>query len=154
MANVENIKVTGRLKVELIRDGQVVESHERDNVITTAGKNALASLLNSATAANTWVTHMGFGTSSTAVAAGDTVLGAEMNGNGYARVAVTRSNPSANVIQYQATLTGITATITVQEAGLFSALTGGTLAAHQLTGAVTLSSASDSLQVTWQVTFS
>jgi hypothetical protein len=149
MAN-ETIKVTGRIAV--YKNGELVE--ERDNVITTVGKAALASLLNSASAGTSLVTHMGFGTSTTAVAAGDTSLGAELSGNGYARVTVTRSNPSGNVIQYQATLTGISSAVTIQEAGLFSAVTGGTLFAHQLTGAVALSSSSDSLQITWQVTFS
>jgi hypothetical protein len=149
----EGLKVTGRISWELVRDGVVIERGERDNVITTAGKNALASLLNSASAGTTLVTHMGFGSSTTAVAAGDTALGTELSGGGYTRVAVTRSNPSGNVIQYVATLTGLTS-VTVQEAGLFNALTAGTLFAHQLTGAVTLSTASDSLQITWQVTVS
>lgn len=149
----ENIKVTGRIKWEKFTDGVLVESGERDNIVTTIGKNGLASLLNSASAGTTWATHMGFGTSTTAVAAGDTVLGTELVGNGYARVVVTRSNPSANVIQYQATLTGITVGTTVQEVGLFDALTTGNLRAHQLTGAVALSTSSDSLQITWQITF-
>ena len=146
----ESIKVTGRITV--FKNGVLVE--DRANVITTAGKNALAALLNGTGAGNTLVTHMGFGTSTTVVSAADTALGTELVGNGYARVAVTRSNPSGNVIQYQATLTGISAAVTVQEAGLFNAATAGTLFAHQLTGAVALSSASDSLQITWQVTFS
>lgn len=148
----ENIKVTGRLKVDTFINGILTEGNWRENIITTAGKNSLASLLNSASAGTSLVTHMSFGTSTTAVAAGDTALGTELVGNGYSRISVTRSNPSANVIQYVATLTGITASTTVQEAGLQSASTGGTLFAHQLTGAVTLSSTSDSLQVTWQVT--
>jgi hypothetical protein len=149
----EGINVIGRLKVDSTINGVLTVGEWRENIITTAGKNALASLLNSASAGTTLVTHIGFGTSTTAVAAGDTVLGTELVGNGYARVAVTRSNPSGNVIQYQATLTGITVSTTVQEAGLISALTGGTLFAHQLTGAQTLSTSSDSLQITWQVTF-
>jgi hypothetical protein len=151
MAN-ENIKVTGHIWV--YKNGELV--CERDNIVTTAGKNALASLLNSASAGTSLVSHMGFGTSSTAVASPDTALGTELTigTNGYNRVAVTRSNPSGNVIQYVATLTGITASTTIQEAGLFNASSAGTLFAHQLTGAVTLSSSSDSLQITWQVTFS
>jgi hypothetical protein len=56
-------------------------------------------------------------------------------------------------VQYVATLTGITAAQTVQEAGLFNQATTGTLFAHQLTGAVALQTAQDSLQITWQVTF-
>jgi hypothetical protein len=148
-----NIKVTGHIWV--YKNGELV--HERDNIVTTAGKNALASLLNSASAGTSIVTHMGFGTSTTAVAVGDTALGTELTigTNGYARAAVTRSNPSGNVIQYVATLTGISAATTIQEAGLFNQATaGGTLFAHQLTGAVNLASSSDSLQVTWQITFS
>lgn len=150
----EGIKITGRIAWELVRDGVIVQSGERENIITTVGKNVLASLLNSASAGTSLVTHMGFGTSTTAVAAGDTALGTELVGNGYARVAVTRSNPSGNVIQYVATLTGMTVSTTVQEAGLFNASTAGTLFAHQLTGAVALSTSSDSLQITWQVTVS
>lgn len=146
----DGIKVTGHIWV--YKNGELVS--ERDNIVTTVGKNSLASLLNSASAGTSVVTHMGFGSGTNPVAVGDTILQTELVGNGYARAAVARSNPSANVIQYVATLTGITATVTVQEAGLFNAATSGSLFAHQLTGAVTLSSSSDSLQVTWQVTFS
>ncbi|WP_141500959.1 hypothetical protein [Paenibacillus luteus] len=149
----EGLQVTGHISWQLIRNGAVVEHGERDNVITTVGKNALAALLISANAGTTLVTHMGFGTATTAVAAGDTALGTELSGGGYARVSVSRSNPSGNVIQYVATLTGLSG-VTVQEAGLFNAATGGVLFAHQLTGAVTLSTSSDSLQITWQVTVS
>jgi hypothetical protein len=151
----EGLKVTGRIKVEHIRNGQVISTMERDNVITTVGKNSLASLLNSASAGTSLVTHIGFGTSSTAVAATDTTLGTELTTgtySGYARQAVTRSNPSGNVIRYVATLTGGTGNPTIQEVGLFNAATSGTLFAHQLTGAVNLASASDSLQITWDVT--
>jgi hypothetical protein len=151
---MDGIKVTGKLKVEHIRDGVVISVMERDNIVTTVGKNALATLLNSASAGTSVVTHMGFGTSATAVAVGDTVLGVELSGGGYARQAVTRSNPSGNVVQYVATLTNISTNPTIQEAGLFSAVTAGTLFAHQLTGAVNLATTADSLQVTWQITFS
>jgi hypothetical protein len=152
MAN-ENIKIKGHIAWELIRDGVVVESGERDNIITTAGKNALASLLNSASAGTSLITHMGFGTSTTAVAVGDTALGTELSAGGYSRVAVSRSVAN-NVITYTATLTGVTSNPTIQEAGLFNASTAGTLFAHQLTGAVNLATSSDSLAVTWTVTFS
>jgi hypothetical protein len=151
----ETITLKGRLKVDVFKDGVWTEGEWRDNVVTTVGKNGLASLLNSASAGTTWVTHMGFGSGTTAPAAADTALTTELSGNGYARVAVTRSNPSGNVIQYQATLTNLTASTTIQEAGLFDASTAGNLRAHQLTGAQTIgASTSDALQITWQVTFS
>ncbi|MCU6709345.1 hypothetical protein M6D81_11565 [Paenibacillus sp. J5C_2022] len=150
----EELTVKGRLSWKHVRNGEVIAAAERDNVITTAGKNALATLLTSAAAGTSLVTHMGFGTASAPVNVADAALGTELSGNGYGRVAVARSNPSGNVVQYTATLTGLSAEVTVEEAGLFDADTGGTLFAHQLTGPVTLSSASDSLQVTWQVTVS
>lgn len=151
---VDSMKITGRLRVKQFRNDELVkDSGWMDNVITTAGKNALASLLNSASAGTTWVSHIGYGTSATAVNASDTTLGAEASGSGYARASVTRSNPSANVIQYVATLQNITASITFQEAGLFNASTAGTLVAHQLLGApYTLAQSADSLQITWQIT--
>lgn len=156
--NIENLEITGRLRVKLFNGkGELMkDSGWMKNVITTAGKAALASLLTSASAGTSWVTHMGFGTSTTTPVAADTILGAEISGSGYSRAAytVTRSNPSGNVIQYVATLTGITSSITVQEAGLFNAASGGTLIAHQLTTAFPLAQASDSLQITWQVTAS
>lgn len=150
----EDIQVTGRLKVDHYRDGVLIQEGQwRDNIVTKAGKNSLASLLNSTSQGNSVVTHMGFGTSTTAVSDNDVSLGTELVGNGYGRVLVTRSNPSSNIVQYVATLTNITASTTIQEAGLFNQVSGGTLFAHQLTGAVALSSAADSLQVTWQVSF-
>ena len=152
----EAITIKGRLKVDYYKDGVLVQEGKwRNNIVTTAGKNALASLLNSASAGTSLVSHMGFGTSTTAVAAGDVALGAELTigSNGYNRQAVTRSNPSGNVIQYVATLTGISAATTIQEAGLLSAATGGTLVAHQLTGAQPMNTSADSLVVTWQLQF-
>jgi len=153
----ELANIKGRLKVDTFINGVFTEGEWVDNVITTAGKTALASLLNSASAGTSLVTHIGFGTSSTAVNAADTALGVELTTgtySGYARQAVTRSNPSGNVIQYQASLTGGTGNPTIQEAGLFSAVSAGTLFAHQLTGAVNLATAADSIQITWQVTLS
>jgi hypothetical protein len=145
----ERVQVTGRLRVQKISDGQVVQdSGWIQNVITTVMKNELGTSPGTSQA-----THMGFGTSTTAVAAADTALGSELSGNGYARVAVAKTNPSPHITQYVATLTGISAAVTVQEAGLFNAATAGKLFAHQLTGAYTLAQPADSLQVTWQVTF-
>lgn len=161
----EGVKVTGYVKWNLVRDGKVIDSWEGPNIVTTAGKNALASLLNGASAGTSFVTHMGFGSGTVREVVGNTTLGAELVGNGYSRVAVTRSNPSGNVIQYQATITGITASVTINEAGLFNAATGGTLVAHKAGaagsdgngpygfGTASLSSSSDSLQVTWQISF-
>lgn len=157
----EGLPIKGRLKVDHYDgDGKLIKAGEwRDNVITTVGRTRLASILNSASAGNTFVTHMGFGTSTTTPVAGDTTLGTELTIGtaGYNRATganLVLSNPgSTNIIQWVGTLTGLTGNPTIQEAGLFSASSAGTLVAHQLTGAVNLASSSESLVVTWQVAF-
>lgn len=149
----EFLKIEGHISWKHLRDGKEIAFGERKNVITTAGKNALAALLNSTGVGNSIVTHIGLGTSTTPVNVTDTVLGTELVGGSYARIAVARSNPSANQIQYTATFTGITSNPTVSEAGLLNAITGGTLFAHQLVAPVVqLASASDSLQIIWTIT--
>lgn len=147
----DGIKVIGHIKVW--KNGVLIE--DRPNIVTTVGKNALASLLNSASAGTTFATHIGFGTSATAVAVGDTTLGTELviGSNGYNRVAVARSNPSGNTIRYTGTLSGVTNNPTIQEVGLLNASSAGSLIAHQLTGAVNLAGTSDSLAIQWDLQF-
>lgn len=150
----DGIKVTGRVQMWL--NGELVV--DKNNIVTTAGKNRLATnILNASAAGNTFVGYMGFGTGTNPVAAGDTILQTELSGNGYSRKSVTPSNPQSNQISYYAQLTGITSPVTVQEAGLFdvASTTAGafTLCAHLLTGAVALNSSSDSLAVTWTISF-
>lgn len=150
----EGIKVTGHVKYEVLRSNGDIEVIEYDNLVVTAGKTALATLLSGAGAGNTWAPYMGFGTSTVAAAAGDTALGTELTTatyTGYARKSNTITNPSAGQVQFQASITGGAATIS--EAGLFSASTVGTLVAHQVFTGVPLAS-SDTLQVTWTITFS
>jgi hypothetical protein len=151
----DSIKMTGRILVEHYRDDVLLnEPKWINNVVTTVGKNSLATLLSTTNGANTFVTNMGFGTVSGNVSATDTALLGELTigTNGYARPSITSSNPSSGVVQYLSTLTGMTASTTVQEVGLFNQATAGTLIAHQLTGQqYTLASIGDKLQVTWQL---
>lgn len=154
----EGLKITGKVKVDryVASEDKWYYGEWNSNIVTNTGVNGLASLLNSSSAGTTWATNIGFGTSTTAVAATDTALGAELSttGTGYTtRPSVTRSNPSANVIQYVASLTGLTSSQTIQEVGLFDAASAGNLRAHILTGAQTIgANTSDQLNVTWQIT--
>lgn len=149
-SNEEFIKVTGWVRAYF--NGELIS--EKANTVTTVGKQQLATLLNSANAGTTWVTNMGFGSGTTAAAITDTALVTELTASGYARPGVTRSVTGAQ-IQYQATLTNVSTQVTVNEVGLFDALTVGHLEARQvLASGVTLSSSSDSLQITWQINLS
>lgn len=160
----ENIKVKGFVKWELIRNGQVVESGEDHNVFCNTGKKWLTDLLaNAALGATSNQVFMGFGTGTTAADQTQTGLTTELTigSNGYNRVTNANITKTSTItgntatIQYVGTLTGLTAAQTIQEVGLFPAATGNTnIIARNLTGAVALSSASDSLQITWQINIS
>lgn len=150
------IEVKGSVEWVLTRADGTVERGENHNLVVTAGKSWLAQYLTAgAPPAN--MGYMGFGTSSTTPAAADTALGAELSSGtytGYARPSTTKSN-SGQTATYVATLTNISGglPVTIQECGLFNATSTGTMFAHALTGAITLSSSSDSLQLTWNITF-
>lgn len=90
-------------------------------------------------------THGGFGTDATAAAKGDTALGTEVESRGATSVSVTGSGSTA---KYQAVWTNTaTTTRAIQEAGLFSASSAGTMfTSHNFT-TINLASG-DSIQFT------
>jgi hypothetical protein len=143
----EELKVTGRLVVELFNpDGSVKESHEFDNLVVTTGKNFIASRMVGTAAAI--MSHMAIGTDSTAPAAGNTALGAEV-----ARVALGSGTSSGAVATYTATFPGGTGTAALTEAGIFNDPSAGTMLCRT-TFAVVNKGASDAMTITWTVTIS
>jgi hypothetical protein len=149
----EMVTIKGSVKHELFdENGKLKFVREDHNLVVTVGKTALATWLAAATQAAPFMPYVGLGTGVAAAAAGDTALGTEFSGGGYARIlgAVTSSG---NVYQNVATFPAGNGTGAITEAGLFSALTGGTLMAHQVFAAYN-KAAADSLQITWTLTFS
>lgn len=123
------------------------------NIVTNVGKAQLALLAGDATAIP--FTYLAVGTSSTAVAATDTTLNAEIVDTGLARAAgtvsrvtTTTTNDTLNVT-YTWTASG---TKVVQEIGLFNAASVGTILGHALTGTRSLINA-DQLVGTYKVVF-
>jgi hypothetical protein len=124
------------------------------HLVVTAGKNFVAGAFNNVNEPETLKYH-GFGTGTTAAAAGDTTLQTELT---------TQYNPdntrptgsqanSTNTYTTIATLSPDTGgTIAVTEWGLFSATTAGTLLDRQVFTAVNLVAGSDSLQTTYVLT--
>jgi hypothetical protein len=156
----DGVKMTGHISWELTRVDGTIEKGSKQNVVTDYGKQWIASILGSGITIGTW---FGFGTSSTAAAVGNTILAAELStsGTSYSRVTTTRSNSApSNMVQYQGTLTGLTLTglTIIREVGIFGGLTSGasgvTIIARQTTGDIQFTSSSDSLAITWQITFS
>lgn len=149
MQNQEILKATGQIKFDLFdENGNLKETREIKNVVVTVGKNYLATWLTAATQADYFMRYIALGTGTNAANASDTTLQTELS----TRVAGTLT-PSSNVWQNIASFGPGVDTGAITESGIFSASSAGTLFARQ-TFAVINKGAGDSLQVTWQVTFS
>lgn len=145
----DKLKVTGRINFKLFgADGKLKDEREINNVVVTVGKNYLATWLTAATQADYFMRYIGLGTGTNAANASDTTLQTELS----SRVAGTLT-PSSNVWQNVASFGPGVDTGAITESGIFSASSAGTMFARQ-TFAVINKGAGDSLQVTWQITFS
>lgn len=141
----ERIVATGALKIVLKgADGALKAEHEVKNLVVTAGLGFIASRMKDTTDAA--MSHMAIGSGTTAAAAGDTALGAELG-----RVALTSTTVTGNQIVYVATFPAGTGTGAVTEAGLFNANSGGTMLCRTVF-AVVNKAAGDTMSITWTVT--
>lgn len=149
MKNQEQLKATGYIRFDLFdENGKLKEHREIKNVVVTVGKNYLADWLTQPTQADYFMQYIALGTGTNAANASDTTLQTELS----TRVAGTLT-PSSNVWQNVASFGPGVNTGAITESGIFSDSTGGTMFARQ-TFAVINKAAGDSLQVTWQITFS
>jgi hypothetical protein len=115
-------------------NGKVRDSWEVKNLVTTVGFAQLALLAGDASAVP--FTYIGVGTSSTAVAVGDTTLTAEITDTGLERAAgtVSRITTTGANDTYKITKTWTaTGSKTIEEVGVFNASSSGTLLCHALT---------------------
>lgn len=141
----DTLHMTGALDIVIKNEqGEVKEEIHVPNLVVTAGKTFIASRM--AGTSSAVMSHMAVGTSSTAPAAGDTTLGGEL-----ARVALTSTTPSTNTIQYVGTYAAGTGTGALQEAGIFNAVSAGTMLCRT-TFSVINKGASDTMTITWTVT--
>ena len=137
----DNLTLTGALTISL--NDVVVQ--ETNNLVVTAGKNWVADRMNDA---NTVMTHMALGTSTTAAAAGQTALVAELDRNG-----LTSTTVSTNTVAYGCTWAAGDGTGAITEAGLFDAASTGDMLARTVFSVVN-KGASDSITITWTITIS
>ncbi len=123
------------------------------NIVTNAGKAQLALL---AGASGTPFTYLALGTSSTAPAATDTTLGAEITDTGLARVAATVSRVTTSVTNDTLSLVGnwtASGVKALAELGMFNAASTGTMLGHKLVTSATTANG-DSIQYTYTIQFS
>lgn len=140
----EKLKLTGKLSIAI--NNEIVK--EVDNLVVTDGKEFVASRMKDTT--DGAMSHMAIGTGSTAAAAGDSALGSES-----ARVSLTSTTVSSNVITYIATFPANTpsSAAAITEAGLLNASSSGTMLCRTVFDVVNKGIA-DSMTITWSVTVS
>lgn len=142
----DELKVTGDVAIQIFGpDGQLKETRDIKNLVVTVGKQFIASRM---VGTPTAMSHMAIGSNSTAAAAANTALGAELG-----RVALASSNASGVIATYTATFPAGTGTGAVTEAGIFNAASAGTMLCRTVF-AVVNKGADDAMSITWQITVS
>jgi hypothetical protein len=139
------VQLRGHAKFELFGPaGELRETVEIDNLVTTAGKAGAAAQIASTPALPKWG-WMAIGTGSPAA----TLLGSEN-----ARIAFSSNTSATNVDTVVATFGAGVGTGTITEAGTFDVVTANTV--NMWTSATSFSitkGALDSLQITWTLTY-
>jgi len=129
--------------------------HEKlnvSNLVTNAGKAAVAALINGASATNVF-DYLAIGTDGTAAALTQTALLGEITTNGGARAQATASRVTTDVTNDTARLVhtwSFSGTLTIQEIGVFNASSGGTMLARSVLSSFSVDNG-DSLQATYDV---
>ncbi len=132
------------------RDGELLETREIRNLVTTIGKAQIAGLVNGVV--TTPFTYVAVGTGAGAPAAGDTTL-TEITDSGLARATATCTRVTTSTANDTAQLTktwNVTGTKAITEAGVFDNSTGGNLLARQTFSVVNVNSG-DTFSITWKI---
>jgi hypothetical protein len=143
-----SLVLKGRVHIVLTdAQGNVKQENESDNLSFTVGKAFEASAL--ITIPSIRFLYMAVGTSNTAPDLTQTALiGSELG-----RVATSNSNPTSVTTQFIGSFGAGVATGTIEEAGLFSASSSGSMFSRYLTGTFAKGS-TDTLAITWTITVS
>jgi hypothetical protein len=149
----DSIKAKGTLTLVLTDQNGNIKQQDETNLVVTAGLAYIASRMKDATA--TVMTHMGVGSggataAATAQTALTTPLGARVVLDSTTIVTTTLAGDS---IQYVATFgpNVPAATAAISEAGIFNALTSGTMLCRTVFPVIN-KEALDTLVITWKVT--
>lgn len=146
----DSIKAKGVLRLTLIDENGNVKQQDEHNLVVSAGLAYITSRMKDATA--TAMSHMGVGSGTTAAAAAQTALVTAIT----PRVALTSTTlatttVSNDTVEYVASFPAGTGTGAITEAGIFNALTGGTMLCRTVFSVIN-KGALDTLVITWRVT--
>ena len=145
MNTQDGIALTGKLIISL--NDEIVQ--EADNLVVTAGKAWVAQRMEGVTLGV--MTHMGIGTGTTAAVIANTDLETVTG----ARLALTDSGGivAGSVITFACSYPAGAHTAAITEAGIFTAVTSGTMLARTVFTVVN-KGALDSMTISWAVTIS
>ena len=146
----EQIKMTGALDI-VVRgeDGQIKQQTHVPNIVTTVGKNFIASRMIGTS--NTAMGYMAIGDTSVAAAVSDTALGHELARVSLDNLGGTINAGANNVVVYTGSFPAGTGTGAVTEAGIFNASSNGIMLCRTVFSVVN-KAAGDSVAITWSVT--
>lgn len=148
----EGIKLRGDLKIDVIgKDGKVKESRQERNLIVNAGLGYIASRMAGTTPAV--MSHMALGSGTTAAAANDTALQSQLGSREALDSTTENGAAGTGTVVYVSTFEAGDATGAVTEAGIFNAVSGGTMLCRTVFPVVN-KGASDTLSITWTITLS
>lgn len=152
---MDNFDLAGRIKLDCYKpDGSLKwTTGWIKNTIVNEGKAQIALLAGDASA--TPFTYLAVGTSSTAPAASQTALQAEISTNGLSRAAATVSRVTTTVTNDTLQLVkawSVSGSSTVEEIGIFNASSNGTMLGRALTGSKAVVNG-ETLTGTYQVKF-
>lgn len=136
----------GIFTLEIRRHGVLIERYEDSNLVVDLSKQQLARLIGG-DVTNRSITKIGFGTSGTAPAAGNTSLT-----DAYVKLLGDVTYPATNSVQYAFTLGASEANgKSIQEFGLFTA--GDVLFARKTRAGAIVKDSDLSLSGTWRINF-
>ena len=144
MNTQDGIALTGKLTISL--NDEIVQ--ETDNLVVTAGKEWVTARMKDT---STVMTHMGIGTGDTAAVIANTDL--ETVESPRLALSVSGGTVAGAVITYAATFPAGDHDGAITEAGIFTAVTSGTMLARTVFTVVN-KGALDSMTISWAVTIS
>ena len=142
----DKLKLRGDVAIVLRdKDGNVKDERKINNLVVNSGLAYICSRM--AGSSPGLMTHMGAGSGTTAVAAGQTDLVSILG----SREALDSTSASANAITFQCTWEAGKSTGAITESGIFNASSGSTMLARVTFGVVN-KAASDTLSITHTIT--
>jgi hypothetical protein len=142
----DSFKIKGDVKICVLdQNNNLKDEREIKNLVVATGKSYIAQRMTANT--TNIMSHMGVGSGNVAPTTSDTVLNTETD-----RI-VFDTNPSvtSNVITYVTTFPAGNATGTIAEAGIFNAVSGGTMLCRTNFNEIN-KGASDVIVITWNIT--